>query len=283
MDTNAWFEGVVNLAMQAGIRILGAIALWIIGRWLARLAVRLLSRMMQRGGVDETLIGYVRSSLTATLNVILVVLILGFFGVQTATFAAIFAAIALAIGMAWSGLLSNFAAGVFLILLRPFKAGDFVTAGGVTGTVDELGLFVTIINSLDNVRHIVSNGKIFSDTIQNFSANPYRRVELTAQLDHRVDHRQAIQLLKARIGAIPNVVKEPAPEVEILTFNLAGPVLAVRPYCKSASYWQVYFDTNKVIREAFGEAAFPVPEYHYAIRTEHRVAASGVPSSGAAA
>lgn len=282
MDTNAWFQSVVNLATQAGIRILGAIALWIIGRWLARFAVRLLSRMMQRSGVDETLIGYVRSSLTATLNIILIVLILGFFGVQTATFAAIFAAIALAIGMAWSGLLANFAAGVFLVLLRPFKTGDFVTAGGVTGTISEIGLFVTVINSLDNVRHIVSNGKIFSDTIQNFSSNPFRRVELTAQLDHRVDTRVAIQLLKARIAAIPNALKEPAPEVEILTFNLAGPVLAVRPYCSNANYWQVYFDTNRVIREAFGEAAFPVPEYHYAIRDERSAAAPGVRTPAAA-
>ena len=168
MDINAWLESVTNLATQAGVRVLGAIALWIIGRWLARFAVRLLSRMMQRGGVDETLIGYVRSSLTATLNVILVVLILGFFGIQTATFAAIFAAIALAIGMAWSGLLSNFAAGVFLVLLRPFKAGDFVTAGGITGTISEVGLFVTIINSLDNVRNIVSNSKIFPTTSKTF-------------------------------------------------------------------------------------------------------------------
>ena len=251
MDTNAWFQSIANLATEAGIRILGAIALWIIGRWLARVAVRMLSNMMQRGGVDETLIGYVRSSLTATLNVILVVLILGFFGVQTATFAAIFAAIALAIGMAWSGLLSNFAAGVFLILLKPFKAGDFVTGGGITGTIREVGLFVTIIDSLDNVRNIVSNSKIFSDTIQNFSANPFRRVELTAQFDHSVDHRAAIELLKARIAGIPNVAKEPAPDVEILTFNLAGSVLAVRPYCNNTNYWQVYFDTNRVIREAF--------------------------------
>jgi len=282
LDTSAWLQSVADLAMQAGIRVLGAIALWIIGRWLARFAVRLLSRMMQSGGVDETLIGYVRSSLTATLNVILVVLILGFFGVQTATFAAIFAAIALAIGMAWSGLLSNFAAGVFLILLRPFRAGDFVTAGGITGTVTEIGLFVTIINSLDNVRHIVSNNKIFSDTIQNFSANTFRRVELTAQLDHRVDTQVAIQLLKTRLAGIPNVMRGPAPEVEILTFNLAGPVLAVRPYCNNANYWQVYFDTNRVIREAFGEAAFPVPEYHYAIRSERPAAASGVSTPVAA-
>lgn len=140
---------------------------------------------------------------------------------------------------------------------------------------------MTIINSLDNVRHIVSNNKVFSDTIQNFSANPFRRVELTAQLDHRADHRVATQLLKTRIAAIPNVMKDPAPEIEILTFNLAGPVLAVRPYCSNANYWQVYFDTNRVIREAFGEAALPVPEYHYAIRNE-RAAAAGMPKPVAA-
>ncbi|MBZ5610457.1 MAG: mechanosensitive ion channel family protein [Acidobacteriia bacterium] len=275
MDTNAFLQTATGLATQAGMRILGAVALWIIGRWLARLAVRLLSRVMVKGGVDNTLIGYVRSSLTATLNVILVVVILGFFGVQTTTFAAIFAAVGVAIGMAWSGLLSNFAAGVFLVLLRPFKVGDFITAGGITGTVTEIGLFVTVIDSLDNVHNIVGNSKIFSDNIQNFSSNAYRRVDLVAQLDHSVDHRRAIQLLKSRLTAIPNVLKQPAPDVEILSFNLAGPVLAVRPYCNNVNYWQVYFDTNRAIREAFGEAAFPVPEFHYAIRSERPQAASG--------
>jgi small conductance mechanosensitive channel len=282
MDKNALLQTVTTLVTQTGMKILGAIALWIIGRWLARLAVRLLSRTMTKGGVDSTLIGYVRSSLTATLNVILVVVILGFFGVETTTFAAIFAAVGVAIGMAWSGLLSNFAAGVFLVLLRPFKIGDFITAGGVTGTVTEIGLFVTAIDSLDNVHNIVGNGKIFSDNIQNFSANAFRRVDLVAQLDHSVDHRTAIQLLKSRLAAIPNVVKEPAPDVEILTFNLAGPVLAVRPYCNNLNYWQVYFDTNRVIREAFGEAAFPVPEYHYAIRSERPIAVSGTYTPAAA-
>ena len=275
MNNSAFLQNVVVLATAAGMKILGAIALWIIGRWLAKLAVRLLSRAMAKGGVDSTLIGYVRSALTATLNVILIVAILGFFGVETTTFAALFAAIGVAIGMAWSGLLSNFAAGVFLVLLRPFKVGDFITAGGITGTVKEIGLFVTAIDSLDNVHNIVGNGKIFSDNIQNFSQNAFRRVDLVAQLDHSVDHQAASQLLKSRLAGIPNVLKDPAPDVEILTFTLAGPVLAVRPYCNNANYWQVYFDTNRVIREAFGEAGFPAPESHYAIRTERLAAASG--------
>lgn len=275
MDVNAWLQTVTALATAAGMKIIGAILLWIAGRALARFAVNVLARMMTRGGVDTTLVSYVRSSLTATLNVILVVAILGFFGVETTTFAALFAAIGVAIGMAWSGLLSNFAAGVFLILLRPFKVGDFITAGGVTGTVKEIGLFVTAIDSPDNVHNIVGNNKIFSDNIQNFSANPFRRVDLLAQLNHGVNHNQAISLLKDRLAQIPNVLAEPSPDVEILTFNLAGPVLAVRPYCNNACYWQVYFDANRVIRESFGEAAFPIPEQHYAVRAEALTATAG--------
>ncbi len=163
------------------------------------------------------------------------------------------------------GLLANFAAGAFLIVFRPFKVGDFITTAGVTGTVTEIGLFTTNINTPDNVLTIVANNKIFADNIQNYSANPYRRVDLVAQLHHDVKHNEAIALLKAKISQIPNVLQNPAPDVEIMDFNFAGPVLAVRPYCNNDHYWQVYFDANKTIRETFGEAGYPVPEYRYAI------------------
>jgi small conductance mechanosensitive channel len=174
----------------------------------------------------------------------------GYFGVQTTTFAAPLASAALAVGLASSGLLSNFAAGAFLMILRPFKVGDFITAGGVTGAVEEIGLFVTSIDTADNVRTYVGNGKLFGDNIQNFSANPYRRVDLEEQLDHSVDVFRASQLLKQRINGIPNVSTNPAPMVEVLHFTPLGPVLAVRPFCNNEHYWQVYFDTNRVIREA---------------------------------
>ena len=250
-----------------GLRILGAFALWIIGRWLIGVASRMIGRAMSRQKIDHTLIRWIQNATSALLNIALVVAILGYFGVQTTTFAALIAAAGVAIGMAWSGLLSNFAAGVFLVILQPFKVGDFVTAGGVTGTVEEVGLFVTTINTPDNVRTFVGNGKIFSDTIQNYSANPFRRVELTAQLAHGVDHRDAVQRLKSGMAQIPNVLTNPAPDAEILTFTLAGPVLAVRPYCNNQHYWQVYFDTNKLIREAFGQAGYPVPDQHYTVET----------------
>jgi small conductance mechanosensitive channel len=191
---------------------------------------------------------------------------LGFFGVETTSFAALLAAAGVAVGMAWSGMLANFAGGVFLVILQPFKVGDFVTAAGVSGTVEEIGLFATILKTPDNVKTMVGNGKVFGDTIQNFSANPYRRVELTAQVAHGVDPAAAIALLKPALAKLPNVIAEPAPDVEILTFNPMGAVLAVRPYCNNQHYWQVYFDANRLIRDTFTRAGFPVPEQHYALR-----------------
>jgi hypothetical protein len=130
---------------------------------------------------------FVANTISVLLNITLVVAILGYFGVQTTSFAALIAACALAIGTAWAGLLASFAAGAFLIVLRPFKVGDFITAGGVTGTVQEIGLFVTTFDTPDNVRTYVGNNKIFSDTIQNYTTNPYRRVELTAQISGSAD------------------------------------------------------------------------------------------------
>ena len=182
----------------------------------------------------------------------------GFFGIQTTSLAALIAAVGLAIGMAWSGLLANLAAGGFIIVLRPFKVGDFICAGGVTGTVKEIGLFTTAINTPDNVLTMVGNNKIFGDNIQNFTHNPFRRVELKAQLSGAADYQAAIALLKQRVAAIPNVLCDPPVDVEILEFNLVGPVLAVRPYCHNDVYWQVYFDTNRTIKEALG-TGFPAP------------------------
>lgn len=255
-----------TIALALGIRVLEAIALWIVGRWLIGLSLRMIGRAMTRQKIDPTVIRYFQNAVAALLNIILVIAILGFFGVQTTSLAALIAAAGVAIGMAWSGLLSNFAAGVFLVILQPMKVGDFVSAGGVTGTVHEIGLFASSIDTLDNVRNIVGNGKIFGDVIQNFSTNPYRRVELTAQLAHGVDVHAAMAMLKKAIARIPNVMTAPAPDVEILTFNLAGPVLAVRPYRNNKDYWQVYFDTNRLIKETFTAAAFEVPEQHYVVR-----------------
>ncbi len=273
-DVNEIVRTILNVGTRVALQLIGAFVMWIVGRRLIDLAMRLVSRAMTQQSIDKTLITYVTSSLSVLLNVVLVVAILGFFGIETTSFAAVLAAGGVAIGVAWSGMLANFAAGAFLIVLRPFKVGDFVTAGGVTGTVMEIGLFGSVINTPDNVRTIIGNNKIFSDMIQNYSANPHRRVDLVAQLDHSVDHKAAIRLLKERLSKIPNVLADPAPTVEILEANLAGPVLCVRPHCNNDHYWQVYFDTNRLIRETFGEAGFPAPEQHYAVRNPVQAASA---------
>jgi small conductance mechanosensitive channel len=265
MDVNALVQNTGTILIAVGLKVVGAIALWLVGRWLIRFALGLVGRAAAKQQFDVTLTRYLQTALKIILNVALIVAILGFFGVETTTFAALLAAGGVAIGVAWGGLLSNFAAGAFLVFLRPFKVGDFVTAGGVTGTVEAVGLFGTVVNTPDNVHTIIGNSKIFADNIQNYSVNPFRRVDLTATISNAVDHGEAIRLLKQRLATIPNVLATPAPDVDVLQFTPAGPQLCVRPYCSNAHYWQVYFDTNRLIRETFGEAGFPAPMPSYAV------------------
>ncbi len=260
MESLQDFQAVATQYVTAGVVKVGtALILWLIGRWLIGMVGRLLQEVMQRQKVDPTLMRYLGNVLSVTLNIALVVAILGYCGVETTSFAALVAGVGIAIGAAWAGLLSNLAAGAFLIVLKPFKVGDFISAGGVTGTVREIGLFATAVDTPDNVLTIIGNGKIFGDTIQNFSANAYRRVELKCQLAGNADHVAAMELLRARMASVANVVSKPVPEVEILEFNLVGPVLAVRPFCHTDHYWQVYFDGNRAIRESLAEAGFPAP------------------------
>ena len=251
-----------------GLKVIGALAVWIIGRWLIGIVSTIMEKIFERGGkIDVTLAKYLVNIIASVLTLVLVLAILGIFGVQTTSFAALLAGLGLAIGTAWGGMLAHFAAGVFLQIFKPFKVGDFVTAGGVTGTIKEVGLFFTKIVSPDSVENIVGNNKIFSDTIENYSTLPYRRVDCTAKIANGVDAHDAMARLRAAIAAIPNVVESPAPDVEILSFTPEGPLLAVRPYTHTDHYWQVYFDTNRTIVETFGGAGYPVPQTPIVYRT----------------
>jgi small conductance mechanosensitive channel len=266
MDVHQMIETASPIIVAFGLKVLGAIVVFIVGRWLIGHAAGLVTRLMERQQVDPTLTRYTGSIIVVALNIILVVAILGYFGVETTSFAALVAGLGIAIGAAWGGLLSNFAAGAFILMLRPFKVGDYVLAGDVEGTVRQLGLFSTTIDSPDNVQTLVGNAKIMNGTVKNFSANAFRRVDLTAQLDHGVDVHDAIARLRDAVARIPNTMKEPRPDVEVLTFSERGPVLAVRPYCNTAHYWQVYFDANRAIRDTCGTAGYPVPEAHLHLR-----------------
>ena len=261
MNTEVVWNFLSTQGADFGLKILGALAAWIVGRWLIGLALKGFSLALEKGRkIDATLSNYLRSILNVALNIVLVLAILDIFGVQTTSFAALLAGAGLAIGTAWGGLLTHFAAGVFMQVLRPFKVGDFVQAGGVVGTVHEVGLFGTTIITPDNVMTVVGNNKVFSESIQNFSTLPHRRVDCTAKVANSVDPIAAIALLRPAIAAIPNVAASPAPDIEILQFTPEGPLLAVRPYTHNDHYWQVYFDTHKAIVTTFGAAGYPVPE-----------------------
>lgn len=261
MDTGkitSWIDQVQPILIAFGLKALGAIAVFVVGRWLINMVTGLVGVGMTRHRLDPTVQRYLVSFITVALNIILVVAILGYFGVETTSFAALVAGAGVAIGAAWSGLLGNFASGIFLLVLRPYQVGDYVGVGGAEGTVLELGLFGTTITTPDNVKTIVGNGKIMGGDIKNYSANPHRRVELVAQLAGSADAHKAIALLKESVSKVANIAPSPAVDVEILEFNEFGPKLAVRPYCHTTHYWQVYFDTNMAIADTLGAAGFPV-------------------------
>ena len=250
---------LTTTATAALIKIVTALVFWFVGRWLIGRVISLMRAALSRNSVDSTLSMYLGSMVSVALNITLVLGILGYFGVETTSFAALLAGAGVAIGAAWGGMLGNFAAGAFMLVLRPFKVGDIVSIGGVTGQVRELGLFGTTVITPDNVLTLVGNGKVFGDTVQNYSALPVRRVDRTAQLAGGVDPLDAIARLRAAVAKIPNVATDPAPDVALLDMNLVGPVIAVRPYTHTDHYWQVFFDTNEAIVRTAREAGWPAP------------------------
>lgn len=237
-------------ALPLGWRLLSAAAVWFLGVWAVRLVRRAAARFMRLRQLDVTLARYLDASLNVVLKLFLIVAVLGVLGIETTSFAALMAAVGIAIGAAWSGLLANFAAGLFLLTFRPFKVGDVIAAAGISGIVKEIGLFVTAIDTADQVLTYVGNNKLLADNVQNFSANTFRRVDLAATLPASANLERMMAELRERVREVPNVLPSPAPVVEILTINLVGgTILAVRPFCHHEHYWQVYFDTNRVISQ----------------------------------
>jgi small conductance mechanosensitive channel len=239
-----------------GWKLLGALAVWVIGSVFVRLIRNGSRRVMAARRFDDTLTVYLDTSLGIVLKALLVIAVFGVLGVETTSFAALLAAAGLAIGAAWSGLLANFAAGLFLLFLRPFKVGDVIEAGGITGVVREVGLFTTSVDTGDNVRVSVGNNKIFADSIRNFSVNPYRRIDVTAPIAYGVNPLEVMPRLLTRVGTTLNVLTQPPPSVEILEFRATGAILAVRSYCESDKYLQVRAEVTRVISEVIGDAGY---------------------------
>jgi small conductance mechanosensitive channel len=244
-------DGLLHLyVLPIGWRLIGALVIWVIGSWSIKLLRAALHRALRVRQFDVTLATYLDKGVGVVLRLLVLIAVLGVLGVETTSFAALLAAAGIAIGAAWSGLLAHFAAGLFLMTFRPFRVGDVIAAAGISGTVTEIGLFVTAIDTADGVRTFVGNNRLFADSVQNFSVNECRRVDLTAHVLPGANLERTIERLRETLPTVPNVRRNPPPQVEILTFSPTGPVLAVRPFCHHAHYWQVYFDASRLIGEA---------------------------------
>ena len=238
-------------------KILGAISIWIIGGFLIRITQRLIRTALKKRLVDTTLVNYANATSSFLLKAFLILAILGVFGIETTSLSALLAATGVAIGMAWSGLLSNFAAGIFLIILRPFKVGDVITAAGISGTVREIGLFATTIDNAENLKVFVGNNKIFSDNIHNFSANPHRVLSIKIQLAASNDPIQAIQKFTDQLKSLPNL-KLPVTG-EITEFNPLGVVITMKTGCIQSDHASLMTTANQMIFDVMKKENYMMP------------------------
>ncbi len=242
-----------------GIKIVIAIAIFIIGRWIARAVTKTAGRVMGKSGVDETLSDFLCKIIYALLLIAVIIAALEQLGVNTTSAIAIFAAAGLAIGMALKDTLSNFSAGVMLILFKPFQNGDFIEAGGVTGVVEKISVFSTIMRTGDNKEIIVPNSGIYGGTITNYSAKETRRVDMVFGIGYDDNIKQAKQLIEQILNADERVLKDPAPTIAVGELADSSVNINVRPWVKSADYWGVYADTLENVKEIFDANGISIP------------------------
>ena len=246
-----------------GLKVLAAIVIWVIGSILVNTLAKVVRRVLTTRQLEPTMVNYAISALQVLLRVLLIMGILEVCGIPTTSFAAMIGAVGVALGVAWSGLLSNFAAGVFLVVLRPFKVGDYISAAGQTGNITDIGLVTTTMLTDNNLRVIIGNNKLFSDIIINYNVQPTRRIDLRCQIAYGVDPADAIARLTEKVAQIPNALSTPTPSVVIQEFNASGTLLAVRLHAPTPSFGQVYNDTNCVIAATCAEAGWPAPATHH--------------------
>lgn len=242
-----------------GLKVVIAIILWFAGGFVIKAILRILRRAMTLRKLDATLVTYASSTAYAIMRGIQIMIILEVCGVQTTSFAALIGAIGVALGVAWSGLLANFAAGIFLVILRPFKVGDYITAAGQTGTVAEVGLFVTKLIGDNNILVHIGNNKIFSDNITNFSTNPMRRADLRFQIAYGTDLELATSTLLSTIRSLPNVLDTPEPSVTVLELNASGVLFAVRFYAPTGVFGATFNAANKALAQLYVNGPWAAP------------------------
>lgn len=242
-----------------GVRILAALAIFFIGKIVAGSIKKVIVKVMKKSNVDQTLVSFVASVSYVALMAFVVIAALGKLGIQTASFVAIIGAAGLAVGLALQGSLANFAAGVLMIIFKPFKVGDYIQGGGTAGTVEEISIFTTHLKSPDNTSIIVPNARITSDNIVNYSAKEIRRVDLVAGVSYSDDIDQVKSVLWDIINSDERVLKDPVPTIALFELADSSVNFVVRPWVKSGDYWNFYFDIHEKIKKRFDAEGISIP------------------------
>lgn len=253
------FNALMQLLTLYGLRVLYAVLIFFVGKWVAGKVSRLICSMMKRARVDETLISFAKHVIYAALLVFVVIAALSQLGIETTSLAAALAAAGLAVGLALQGSLSNLAAGVMIILFRPFRVGDYVEAGGTGGTVEDISIFTTSFKTPDNKHVIVPNNEITAKIITNYSAKSERRLDMVIGVSYNDDLLKVKNILTKILEEEPLVLKEPKAVVAVLALADSSVNFAVRPWVKTVDYWDAHFALHEKIKTTLDAEGISIP------------------------
>jgi len=259
IDTHKW----IDLATEYGLKIIGAILIWIIGSWIIKKILKTTRKVMTKSNYEESLQKFLTNLLGWGLKILLIITLLGTLGVPTTSFAAIIAAAGLAVGLALQGSLGNFAGGVLIMIFKPFKIGDLIEAQGELGVVKRIEIFTTKLTGLSNREVIIPNGALSNGNIINYTTEGTRRVDLTFGVSYDSDIKKAKEVLMTVLTSHPKVLKTPEPTVNVSALADSSINFAVRPWCNSEDYWAVYFGITENVKEALDKAGIEIPYPHH--------------------
>lgn len=262
MDIQKWIDKGINFASDYGLKIIGAIIIWIIGSWIIKKLLKAVGNLMSKKGYDETLKKFLLNLIGWMLKILLILAILAKLGVETTSFAAILAAAGLAVGLALQGSLANFAGGVLLMIFKPIKIGDLIEAQGELGVVKEIEIFTTRIVTPTNKEVIIPNGSLSNGNITNYTTEGKLRVDLTIGVSYDADIKQTKDVLMNVLTSNPKVLKDPAPSVNVSNLGDSSVDFAVRPFSSVVDYWDVYFETLENCKIALDAAGIEIPYPH---------------------
>lgn len=259
MDIEKLLMLVKTYAVEYGLKLIGAIAVWIIGGWIIKFLIKGLSKMMDKRGADDSLKPFIKGLFGGLLKIMLVISVLGMLGVEMTSFIAILGAAGLAVGLALSGTLQNFAGGVIILIFKPFKAGDFIDAQGHAGTVSEIQLFNTILKTPDNKTIIIPNGGLSTSSMTNYSAESQRRVDWTIGVAYGDDVDKAKAVIRRLCDEDTRILKDPEVFIAISELADSSVNFAVRAWVNAEDYWGVFFQLNEEVYKTFEKEGLNIP------------------------